>query len=111
MASGRRCSELHALVIGGRTIFSNAGVTLYFKLGFLAKNEICNFSATPLFIPYLNASKSRSKRLNCSVRALKWYLDRNCTLRGEVEQIFITSTKPYRAVAKSTTAGWLAGVN
>ena len=110
IASGRRCSELHALVIGGRTVFSNAGVTLYFKLGFLAKNEISNFLASPLFIPYLNSSKRRSKRLNCPVRALKWYLDRTRTFRGDVTQIFITSTKPYRAAAKSTMAGWLVEV-
>ena len=43
IASGRRCSEIHACAVGGYTVFSQAGVTLYFKKGFLAKNERINF--------------------------------------------------------------------
>jgi hypothetical protein len=52
IASGRRCSELHALAVGRRIVFSNAGVTLYFRPGFLAKNEHSDFSANPIFIPF-----------------------------------------------------------
>ena len=107
VASGRRCSELHALAINSFMVFSHDGVTLYFRPGFLAKNERSNFSATPLFLPFITKSKKREKRLNCPVRSLRWYLDRTKTIRGQVQQLFVTSQKPYRAAAKSTLAGWI----
>ena len=107
VCSGRRCSELHALWIGEGTIFSEGGVTLYFSPRFLAKNELVNFSARPLFLPYLNKSKSRKHRLCCPVRALRWYIDRSKICRGETKALFITSKKPYKRAAKSTLASWL----
>jgi hypothetical protein len=110
VASGRRCSELHALSIGSRTVFSKAGVTLYFRPGFLAKNERSDFSATPIFLPYISKSELRARRLSCPVRALKWYVDRTQTVRNDIEQLFITNVKPYRPAAKSTLAGWLVDV-
>ena len=110
IASGRRCSELHALAIGDFMVFSRDGVTMYFRPGFLAKNERSNFSATPLFLPVLSKSKDRRKRLNCPVRALRWYLDKTKTLRGDIQQLFVTSQKPHKATAKTTLAGWLVDV-
>ena len=107
IASGRRCSELHALATGRFIIFSQDGVTLYFRPGFLAKNECSNFSTSPLFLPILSKSKKRDKRLNCPVRALRWYLDKTQTVRGDVQQLFVTSQKPFWAAAKSTLAGWI----
>ena len=110
MASGRRCSELHALSVGSRTVFSKSGVTLYFRPGFLAKNERSDFSAKPIFLPYITQSQLRVKRLGCPVRALKWYINRTKTIRGNMEQLFITNVKPHRPAAKSTLAGWLVDV-
>jgi hypothetical protein len=52
----------------------------------------------------------RVKRLGCPVRALKWYLNRTQTIRGIIEQLFITNVKPYRPAAKPTLAGWLVDV-
>ena len=43
VASGRRCSELHALAINSFLVFSQDGVTMYFRPGFLAKNGRSNF--------------------------------------------------------------------
>ena len=110
LASGKRCSELHALSIGSSCVFSRAGVTLYFRPGFLAKNERHNFSASPIFLPYINRSDKRAQRLSCPVRALKWYLDRTKIVRGQVQQLFIINVKPFRAAAKITLAGWLIEV-
>lgn len=107
LASGKRCSELHALAIGKCAIFSNAGVTLYFRPGFLVKNERSNFSAKPIFLPYFNKNKTRNHRLSCPVRALKWYIDRTQNIRGTTEQLFIINVKPFRAASKVTLAGWL----
>lgn len=111
IASGRRCSEIHALTIGSHIVWSNSGVTMYFRPDFLAKNERSDFVAAPLFLPYITKSKDRAKRLNCPVRALKWYLDKTKNVRSDdVNQLFISSKRPYRAVAKSTIAGWLVEV-
>ena len=85
-------------------------MTLYFQPGFLAKNERSDFSASPLFMPYIEKSKDRAKRLSCPVRALKWYLNSTETARGDISQLFITNVKPYRPAAKSTLAGWLVDV-
>ncbi len=108
MASGRRCSELHALATGQFIVFSNSGVFLHFRPGFLSKNERCDFVASPLFLPYLvPPSSPRKRRLGCPVRAIKWYLDRTQTVRGQIAQLFVTTCKPYRPAAKATIAGWL----
>ncbi len=104
MASGRRCSELHALSIGEFTVFSKRGVHLHFRPGFLAKNERSDFVASPLFLPNI---ASPGKERGCPVRALKCYINRTCTIRGKIDQLFITTCKPYRPVAKATIAGWL----
>jgi hypothetical protein len=91
-------------------VFSNAGVTLTFRSGFLAKNERSDFSAKPMFLPFINKSKDREHRLSCPVRALRWYIDRSRTARGQTQQLVITNTKPYRGAAKTKLAGWLVDV-
>ena len=110
LASGRRCSEIQALSIGRFMVFSKAGVTLHFRPNFLAKNERSDFSAKPIFLPYIDQSTDRAQRLNCPVRALKWYVDKTQIMRGDIEQLFITSRKPYHAVARATISGWLVDV-
>ena len=55
-------------------------------------------------------SGERVRRLNCPVRAIHWYIDKTRTVRGDFQQFFITSKKPYRPAAKSTIAGWLVDV-
>jgi integrase len=110
VASGRRCSELHALSIGRFIVFGQNGATLYFRPSFLAKNERSDFTSSPLFLPFITKSNNRAKRLNCPVRALKWYIDKTKLMRGDIEQLFITSNKPYRPAAKATLSGWLVNV-
>ena len=111
IASGKRCSELHALATGNHIVFGNQGATLHFRPDFLAKNERSDFSMAPLFIPYLDQSgkDTRKKRLSCPVRALRWYLTRTETARklSKSSQLFITSQKPFKPAAKSTIAGWM----
>ena len=106
LASGRRCSEIHACAIGRHIVFGKTGVTLYFKRGFLAKNERLNFQAKPIHIPQLR----RAHRINCPVRALKWYMNKTQIFRGDHSQLFVTSTKHYRPVAKATIANWIVNV-
>jgi hypothetical protein len=91
-------------------VFSKAGVTLHFRPGFLAKNERSDFSANPIFVPFITQSQLRVRRLGCPVRALKWYINKTQIARGKIEQLFITNVKPYRPAAKSTMAGRLVNV-
>ena len=106
IASGRRASEIHALAINEHMIFSRHGVTLYFRPSFLAKNEKSNFSASPISLPKLDSSAG-DRRLSCPVRALKWYLCKTQSVRGQSNQLFITSNKPYKPAARTTIAGWV----
>ena len=80
---------------------------MYFRPGFLAKNERSNFSAKPIFLPYLKINEDRSQRLSCQVRALRWYIDRTRLMRGNVQQLFITNKKPFKTAARLTIATWL----
>lgn len=114
LASGRRCSEIHALCIGRNIVFSERGATLYFCPGFLAKNERSNFTAKPIFLPSLNPGCDRKDRLNCPVRILRWYLDRTSLVRvikgNPIQQLFITTQKNAKPAAKATISGWLVEV-
>ena len=111
MASGRRCSEIHALSIGEFTVFGSTGVTLHVRPNFLSnmsKTERSDFVPTPIFLPFISPpSDERDKRQGCPVRALKLYIDRTRTIRGGINQLFITSCKPYKPAAKATIAGWI----
>ena len=84
-------------------IFSESGVTLFFKSAFLTKNVSQHFTASSFFIPYF--SKNRI-RLNCPVRAISWYLHRTqtSTIIYHHEK---KKKKPARPAAKSTLDGWL----
>ena len=106
IASGKRASEIHALAVGNRIVFSRQGATLYFRPKFLAKNERSSFKATPISLPKLGESAG-SRRLSCPVRCLKWYISKTQSLRGDIDHLFITSTKPYRPAAKVTISGWI----
>ena len=108
LASGRRCSELHALSTGEHLRLSRAGATLYFRPGFLAKNERISFSADPIFLPSIATESSvHEDRLWCPVRALRYYLKRTESIRGSVEQLFIITRVPYTAASKGSLARWI----
>lgn len=108
LASGRRCSELHALSTGEHLRLSRAGATLYFRPGFLAKNERVSFSADPIFLPSIATESSvHEDRLWCPVRALRYYLKRTESIRGSVEQLFIITRVPYTAASKGLLARWI----
>lgn len=46
----------------------------------------------------------------CPVRCLKAYIVKTKPLRGKIDQMFITTTKPYRPVARNTISGWVKKV-
>ena len=111
LACGRRCSELHALAVGDHLTLSRAGATLYFRPGFLAKNERSSFTASPIFLPDIAIGSSVSEdRFWCPVRALRYYLKRTKLLRDDTDQLFVTSRKPHKAASKRSIARWICEV-
>lgn len=46
----------------------------------------------------------------CPVFALKCYLQRTKAIRNRIDQVFITTTKPVRPVARNTISGWVKKV-
>ena len=108
LSSGRRVSEIHALSMSNTIWTESGGVTLYFKPSFLAKNERSNFVAGPLSLSSI--PKTSSRHLSCPVRALKWYRNKTALIRGDKDQIFLITKKPYTPASKTTIAGWVVEV-
>lgn len=46
----------------------------------------------------------------CPVTTLRAYIDRTKTLRQNIDQVFITTTKPHKPVARNTISGWVKKV-
>ena len=110
LASGRRCSELHA-VSKSASVFTNNGATLFLRPDFLAKNERGTFRHSSLSIPRIGQGSSVAEdRLWCPVRALQHYLYRTQALRGTHDRIFITHAEPHGPAAKQTLSRWLVQV-
>ena len=78
-----------------------------------------------VIIPIHNLMKQSSQRNNriflhlkpylidpsiCVVEALKAYIARTKTIRGNVTQLFMSYQKPYKAVSKDTISRWLKKV-
>ena len=115
LASGKRRSELHAL-LHRRVRFADkwARVVLEPSNRFLAKNQLARDGTQvlqPIVIQSLSKSLSpelKDDKLLCPVRALLYYLDRTSSIRGQRELLFI-SMRPNatKEIAKSTISSWL----
>ena len=76
MASGRRRSELQALVFDPQYIQfkpKGAGVTLYFTPEFMRKNQRPNQVNYPWYIPVVPTGRPEFGAPNCPLRAPKYY--------------------------------------
>ena len=106
VASGRRCSEIHALSASAAE-FTPAGVRLYYRPDFLAKNESANFQHPFTFLPRIGQGSSvKEDKVWCPVRSLAWYIDKTTNLRKH-DQLFLTHAEPHGPAAKRTLARWL----
>ncbi|XP_038074932.1 uncharacterized protein LOC119742822 [Patiria miniata] len=108
-ATARRRSELHALTIEqGHVRWEPHGVRLIPHKMFLAKNQSSTFQPSDIFIPEIKTISSvRDDKLWCPVRALKWYCSLTKPLRGETNQLFITTTQPYSGASRDTISRWI----
>ena len=114
LASGRRCSEIHALSARGVSLEPDGSYSLRFLPGFLAKNQPASRLAPPLFI------KSLEKTLEaddldvtlCPVRALRTYLSRAAPLRSAGKhRLFISFRESYKSdISVASISRWLRNV-
>jgi hypothetical protein len=110
LASGRRCSELHA-ISASASAFSRTGANLFFRPDFVAKNESASFQHPSIFLPTIDSTSSiREDIFWCPVRAVRYYLDRTSGLRGKADQMFLTHASPNGPASKSTIARWIVSV-
>ena len=76
-----------------------------------AKNQSMDFSPKHTVLPDLRkASKSPDCGLWCPVRALKFYFHRTKPYRGEMDSLFLTTSKPVRVASKQTLSRWIISV-
>ena len=110
VASGRRCSSLHALSVNRDHMrWDPGGVTLTPAAGFLAKNDSMSYLSKAIRIPKLsNFSEDADERLVCPCRALRYYLKATENLRGNTKQLFITfKTNNHKPATRDTLARWI----
>lgn len=113
LASGRRRSELHALVNGFRREEDWKSITLFSHAAFVAKTELAarNWSSKPLTVPALSKNLGpglEQDKALCPVRALRFYLDRTKEAREGKEKLFISYKKGFKGdISKATISHWI----
>ena len=115
LASGKRRSEIHALV-RNRVRHSDkwAEVTLEPSPDFIAKNQLAKEGAScikPVKIPslskHLDADLTEDRTL-CPVRAIRFYLDRTQGIIGDRKKIFISYKTGHKTeISAVTISSWL----
>ena len=115
LASGKRCSEIHAWVANK---VSNLGqwekVALFSSSDFIAKNQLAregSQSVSQVTIPTLTTIVDRQfkeDRTLCPVQAPRYYLDRTQDLRGSRSLLFISFKKGHTSdIRHATLSSWL----
>lgn len=100
LASGRRCSKIHALSVSSIHLrFRRRGVTML-----LAKNQSMDFTPSPIELPDLRfTTGSPDDAPWCPVRSLK------AVRKGE-DQLFLCSHPPHGPASKATIARWVRDI-
>ena len=116
LASGRRCSEVHALSgLPSDVAFEPDGsVSLRFLPEFLAKNQLPGVPSPVILIKFLSSILCPDDEdcLLCPVRALRLYRRRSNPLRAVSQRrLFISINPDYnRDISKVTLGRWLTVV-
>ena len=116
LASGRRCSEIHALSRRGVAFESKPkdAISLRFLPEFLAKNQPNGSHAPPIVIESLRAilGEDDADRFLCPVRALKMYMRRTkrlCSLNKR--RLFVSVRESMdKDISVATISRWLRNV-
>ena len=105
LASGRRRSEIHALVCSDIE-FSEHSVTLGTFPGFLAKNQLPSVLASPIVIPVLKGQDVNTSL--CPVRALRIYFNRVFPRRKGRKRLFISHQDSYeKEISVDSISRWI----
>ena len=112
LASGRRRSEIHALSVAEsclRFAQDDSSVTLITDPAFLAKNQLPDKGAEPIFVPALSTiSSSEQDLLLCPVRILKIYLLRTKSLRSRnSSRLFIPVKSGVDTISAKSISTWI----
>ena len=111
LASGARRSEVHALSSKVTWGPEYSYARLRPVLGFLRKNQRPNQPPDTLILPALApllAPDMARDRSLCPVRALRYYLRRSSTFRGDRRRLFISfRTDFHKEIAAQTISTWL----
>ncbi|KAJ8301586.1 LOW QUALITY PROTEIN: hypothetical protein KUTeg_020573 [Tegillarca granosa] len=106
VATASRVSELHALSVNSDSL------ELLPNLKLLAKSQRLGKVWNPLFIPQFDrfATDERDLLL-CPCRSLKEYFKRTKSIRGQIENLFLTYQKGFcKAAAKTTLSRWIVSL-
>ena len=106
LASGRRGGWIHVCRMDPAYLRKESGGFTFLSSLILDKNQSPYFTPEPVFIAALS-DHSPDDKLHCPIRALKWYLDRIKTIRGQEKALFISSKEPHPKAEKLTIAGWV----
>ena len=114
LASGRRCSEVHALQYEGWAVEPDKSISLKFLPEFVAKNQplglpsppICIKALTPLLCP------DDEDRTLCPVRALKIYIERTKFLRSPLKRrLFVSIREDKKSdISRASVSRWIKNV-
>ena len=118
LASGKRCSKIHAWVAN---IVSNLGqwekVGLFLSSDFIAKNQLTregSQSVSSVTIPALPTIVDRQFKEDwtlCPVHACRYYLHQTKDLRGSQSLLFISFKNGHTSVIRPATLSFLVKTN
>ena len=114
LASGRRCSEIHALKNSSFAREPDGSISLRFIPEFIAKNQPAGLPSPPIFIkplePFL--CDDDEDRTLCPVRALKTYKERTKFLRSPAKRRLFVSFRSSKMtdISCPTISRWIKTV-
>ena len=112
LATGKRCSENHALAMDAnhlRLSQSDGSVSLIVQTGFLAKNQLPSICPDPIIVPCLARPCKREQlnRLLCPIRAFTFYLKMTSSYRQNRTRLFLP-IKGNQDISKASVSRWIS---
>lgn len=113
LATASRVSEIQALSIGESHLrLEQNGIRLLPNIQFLAKTQRLGKPWKPIFIPEFNSFATDSRDLLlCPCRALKMYLKRTESSRGDEKCLFLTyKSDSQKPASKNSISRWIVSL-
>ena len=114
LASGRRCSEVHALAYSGLATEQDGSISIRFLPEFLAKNQPSSVKAKPILVRRLASLLCPDDEdiTLCPVRALNMYIKRTKFLRTPAKRrLFVSFREDKRSdIGSPSISRWIKSV-